>query len=223
MKACPRRITITISEPTLLHGLNILSKQCNNQHIRTAIQCKNKILPACKAHWSSIFTDINWKNTWLFPFNYCINNKIKELHWKIVHNIYPTNLYASKFSDKNSKCSFCDLEIESVTHLFYECTLVQNIWTKLELFLYQKTYHITNLKLQNIVTCYVHKNKNIEFMVNLYILYAKFHIHKAKFLNYKPSFITLSTEIKQYYQILKKINNKKAIKTINIAEQLNLL
>lgn len=123
------------------------------------MQRQNKFAPACKAHWSSQFDNTNWGKTWLNPFSYCINNKIKEVHWKIVHNIYPTNLYFSKFMDIEDKCVFCHTEVETLNHLFYECSFSCVIWSNIETFLQQKTNVPVKLDIRSIVTYFFNKKR----------------------------------------------------------------
>lgn len=118
-KALDRQVTASITEPILIDGIKMSEKICSNKHGRNSIQKQNRFRPACKAHWSSKFENINWEKTWLYPFKYSISNKIIETHWKIVHNIYSTNLYIARFTDKEDKCVFCNAEVETLSHLFY--------------------------------------------------------------------------------------------------------
>lgn len=59
-------------------------------------------------------------------------------------------------------------------------------------------------------------------MINLILLFAKSHIHKAKFLNSRPSFLILDKEIKQYIDSIKKSKNQKAIETMNVCALYNI-
>lgn len=60
------------------------------------------------------------------------------------------------------------------------------------------------------------------FVVNLILLYAKFHIHKAKFAGDKPSFTIFYKCFELYLQSLAPIENKKAMKTKNICEMFDI-
>ncbi len=79
----------------------------NAQHIRKCLYNKRKISPRGKNFWNSLFKDIDWSKAWLVPFKFLILNKIRELHLKLLHNIYLTNTYISKFSDADDCCTFC--------------------------------------------------------------------------------------------------------------------
>ncbi len=50
------------------------------------------------------------------------------------------------------------------------------------------------------------------YLINLLLLMAKFSIHKSKYGNYKPLFLILKSEIKQYLKSIYTLINKKAIK-----------
>ena len=65
---------------------------------------EGKLLP--KGKLFNIFMNTEWQRAWILPFKFCIANKIKEIHIKILHNIYPTNLNFSKFLDIGKKMQF---------------------------------------------------------------------------------------------------------------------
>ncbi len=90
-----------------LGGIDILDRKCNNKHIRKIFQTKRKITPRGEFYWGSFVTNINWRKSWLLPSKFCISNKVKETHYKILHKVYPVNLSISKYSDES--CSFCVL------------------------------------------------------------------------------------------------------------------
>lgn len=149
-------VVLSITEPILIDGVDLASKKCSNKHIRKYIQNQNRIIPACKAHWSSKFNNIIWKKPWLNPFKYCLNNKIKEIHWKMIHNVNPTNLTISKFTDKENKCTFCNSEIETLTHLFYDCRFSKEMWSQLKMLISQKTAQVIKLEYDHIIMYFVH-------------------------------------------------------------------
>lgn len=70
-----------------LGGNNILDRKCNNRHIYKPFQIKRKITPRGKFYWNLFITDIVWKKAWILPNKVCISNKVKEVHYKILHKI----------------------------------------------------------------------------------------------------------------------------------------
>jgi len=59
----------------------------------------------------------------------------------------------------------------------------------------------------------LYKNKSVEqnLVINLIIMYGKYHIHKQKLTNDKPNIILLKIELKHYIEALKDARNKKAM------------
>ena len=48
-------------------------------------------------YWSFVFGNINWNKSWTICEKYCMNNKIKEVTFKILHNIYPVKSVLERF------------------------------------------------------------------------------------------------------------------------------
>ena len=61
-----------------------------------------------------------------------IDTFLRDLNWKIVHNVLPVNSYMYNYGIiRNKFCYFCKKE-ETLFHLFYECTTVKPVITLLE-------------------------------------------------------------------------------------------
>ncbi len=60
------------------------------------------------------------------------------------------------------------------------------------------------------------------YLINLLLLMAKFSIHKSKYGDYKPLFLILKSEIKQYLKSIYTSLNKKAIKSIKICKNVHV-
>ncbi len=57
--------------------------------------------------------------------------KIKNIQYKILHNIYPTMKHLYKWKIKSSpNCSFCS-EVETLTHAIHTCPIAKDCWKKL--------------------------------------------------------------------------------------------
>ncbi len=66
--------------------------------------------------WTNVFRNIYWgKKAQRICQIYCLNNKVKEITFKILHGIYPAK------SDIDYSCDFCSMEKESIVHLFCKC------------------------------------------------------------------------------------------------------
>ena len=200
----------------MINGIHILSFECNNKHIRNTFFEKRKISPRGKSFWNSVFSEIVWPKAWLLPHKYCVTNKIKEVHIKILHNIYPSNAILSKFSDTGELCNFCNSCNETTLHLFCQCVHSSRFWRDLEQFIASYCNENTVLSSQAVLIYFEHKSQNIEFMVNLLILYGKFFIHKCKFAKTSPNFKAFICEFEKYIHTLTFVLNKKSIKTLTV-------
>ena len=70
-----------------------------------------------------------WKNIFLIPRTLLIDNKTKDLQYKIIMRFIPTNYLLYKMGKVNSQvCSFRNMEPETIEHLFFNCIYVKNIW-----------------------------------------------------------------------------------------------
>ncbi len=87
--------TLRISPQLRINNIELLSIKCNNKHIRNTLQIKRKISPRGKSFWNNVFSDTSWKKAWMLPYKFSIINKIKEVHIKILHNVYFYNIYIS--------------------------------------------------------------------------------------------------------------------------------
>ncbi len=112
----------------LINGKNVFDKKCTNKDIRQVFNEKNRVIPKGTFYWNSILRDVNWRKAWLLPYKCCISNKVREIHLKILHKIYPTNMLLSKCMDIGKECSFCNSGEESLCHMFVDCQSVQSFW-----------------------------------------------------------------------------------------------
>ena len=201
--------------PSFVDGIDIRNKTCTNKHIRNYFYSKRKITPRGKFVWNSHFSDIQWKTAWLLPYKFAISNKLKEVQYKILHHTYPTNQLISKFVDIDSRCVFCKHDEETIIRLFYECVHTLSFWKKFEFFDIQ-TKNVIKLEAKDILLYYENQNHKIQQLVNLMILVAKFHIHKAKFSKSCPSLVLFKVDFKMYFESIQLINNKKCNTTVNL-------
>ena len=89
--------------------------------------------PKYKNKWEGILGEqINWKNCWKHAYEVPLTNKEKQLHWKIIHNAIFTEYKLSLMGRSDGKCHFCFDETEYLTHLFFNCSVIQQLLTWME-------------------------------------------------------------------------------------------
>ena len=68
------------------------------------------------------------------------------LHWKILHNIYPTNILHRMGISENRNCKFCTDEIDYIEYFFWSCGKINLTWKKVEEYAYFKFDKLIKLK-----------------------------------------------------------------------------
>ena len=78
----------------------------------------------CEKMWENRLDRKLHDRTWQNLFTQIKETKLIQLQWKILHNIYPTNILLHKIGIKLSeRCDFCE-EIDVVEHTFFRCERV---------------------------------------------------------------------------------------------------
>ena len=163
-----------------------------NVQLNTTRQMYNKLkrlhcnIPTSMEKYSITFpilNEININNIFLIPRMCTNDNTIKDLQFQILHRYIPTNYLLYKMNKVNSSvCSFCNIHIESIPHLFYECITVKHIWTCVTKVLEKVEMKAINLKCQNVILGLGFENR--EWMkhklVNNVILLVKSFIWECK-------------------------------------------
>ena len=73
-----------------------------------------------------------WENIYRLPFVVTIESKLRSFQFKINHNIFFTNEKLLRVGiGETSMCTFCNTEIETMAHLFGECSYVEPLWDEL--------------------------------------------------------------------------------------------
>ena len=76
-------------------------------------------------------TEINWKAAYLLTRQCTNSTRLIEFQFKLLHRRIPTNSFLQKIGLKESgNCSFCGVELETLTHLFWDCDETQCFWSK---------------------------------------------------------------------------------------------
>ena len=72
---------------------------------------------------------------WSIPWRTTKETRLRALQFKILHNIYPTNILLEKMGiAPNSLCQICKVQ-DFTEHFFAECTAVKPMWKEIEKYL----------------------------------------------------------------------------------------
>ena len=100
----------------------------------------------CENMWKNKFGYKVNEQSWTNIFKDIIEVKLQEIQWKILHNIFPTNILLNRMGIKNTEnCEFCN-EKDFVEHYFFNCRKLVQFWKFINNFL--------NLKLDKKIILY---------------------------------------------------------------------
>ena len=130
---------------------------------------------------------INWKKVYQLPFKSTVDVTLRNFQYKFLHRIIPTNkfLYKCKLSNTNL-CDFCSSSVENIDHIFWECTIIQNILSELHMWLNSNGI-IFNLSKEILFFGELNVNPYKD-IINFILILIKYYILKTKYQKYTPSF-----------------------------------
>ena len=153
--------------------------------------------------------------------NFPITPKIKEMHFKILNGVYPSNEFLrQRFGFETNKCTFCE-DIETTDHLFFQCVFTEALWTDIHDWLHTKILLEPFLH-KDILYGFVSENKEYDFLINNVLILGKFHIHKCKYRVVTPRFCVFHNEFLSFIKALKLNKSKPAMKLSNLIEKYDL-
>ena len=131
VSACSRKVDDTVAtlEQPMFYSKKIRTARDLRQHLvnRKAPE------PCAKGFWNRKFSVDVDKNFWSLAFRATKEARLRVLHWKILHNIYPTNILLCKMKVKeNNKCTFWNELVDYIEHFFFECPVVRDFWRYIE-------------------------------------------------------------------------------------------
>ena len=146
-----------------------------------------------------------WKNIFLIPRTLPVDNKTKDLQYKIIMRFIPTNYLLHKMGKVNSQvCSFCNMEPETIEHLFFNCIYVKNIW----LYVFQEWLSLTgSCHIPDLRSCVLGVNNEVEDSraLNTIMLLVKSFIMNCKYDKCVLSTASLARIFKQKVTLLSRV------------------
>lgn len=141
--------------------------------------------------WNDTFPneDLNWKNIYITVHKSTNDVKLKNFQYKFLMRILPTNQFLAKCQLASSTlCDFCNMELETIDHLFWECIYVQELWSSVSRFIHncQLTSDL-NAKTAAFGMCHKDKNNSIQ-VINFIFFQVKYFIFSSKYRKTIPTF-----------------------------------
>ena len=167
---------------------------------------KNKV-KECKAltKWKSFldFQDVLWGSYCQIPFQSTIDINMRWFQIKILNRILYMKDSLLRFgvvADK--KCTFCSNNDETIIHVFCFCNYSNEVWSKLEFWIFRNTGERIKFTNQNKLFGFCGSNNNA---LNCVLMVVRQEIFSAKLRNQLPSFDIILSAVKRYYEMEKYI------------------
>ena len=137
-----------------------------------------------------------------------ISPKLRVFQFRMVHRNIVTNknLYDWKIKDTNL-CTFCNEEVETHIHLFWECTFTAQIWDRLFNWINHVSQTNINFTLKQIMLGIEDPN-NFSVYNTIFIITKQF-LYSSRCYEEIPIFEKLQVKIKEMYQVEKYIASKR--------------
>ena len=121
------RIDIDLSFPPPFCEKNVFNYTCKD--FRKALCLQAYSTPCASRFWMNKLQLKLDKSVWETPRLCTRETRLRVLQWKILHNIYPTNIMLNKMRVKeNNKCSYCTDEVDFIEHFYFYCPVVFSFW-----------------------------------------------------------------------------------------------
>ena len=181
-------------EPSLFRILNEKKKDkiCKYMTDFQTKKLKNNDKTKAQHKWELNFPEnrFDWKNIYSAIFDICKDNTLQNFQYNFVHRNIATNKYLLKCKYvASSLCSFCNMAIETLDHLFWECSITQYFWNKLFDLLSQ--YNFNDIKNKFHILLY-----SRDRLLSYIYMFAKYYIYQCKFKNIIPNIESFKTKLK---------------------------
>lgn len=110
----------------------------SNKVLRKRIADYSGVTICGRGFWRRIF-GVDILDNFKIAFNSTKESRLRLLHFKILHNIYPTNILLHRMGIKGSdQCDFCP-QREVVEHMFIYCPRLEGFWSMIFNIIYART------------------------------------------------------------------------------------
>ena len=158
--------------------------------------------PCASRFWKNKLNIDITERVWNIPYLSTKESRLRELQWKILHNIYPTNILLLKMGLRDSNvCLFCKGSIDFVEHFFFYCPNINNLWGYISnyirsLYDVRITFSAKDVLIGIIDNEEIGLSKDQGIVVNHLILIGKMIISKYKYGTALNLEIMLSKELR---------------------------
>jgi hypothetical protein len=174
----PTRINLPTDIPTVSGYVSSLP----NKTIRLMLD-KRQNQEICAAHFWKRKLDVNIIDYFGLAKACTKETRLRLLHFKLLHNIYPTNILLHKMGARPTRnCDQCN-EVDYIEHAFFFCPKIQTFWLNVKQFIFKEHNVRLDLNISTALFGVVSINHTSDKLnvVNHILLIAKMCISKYKF------------------------------------------
>ena len=138
--------------------------------------------PTSQKYFESMFRDLTlqWKHIYTLPRITTIDSKLQCFQYKILHNTLYLNEKLFLFRGHNTPlCSFCNLEDETVIHLFVHCSKTKRLWCTI-IDYFKTNLHIPPLSPQSAIFGFLEADDKVFLILNHLLLLFKYYVYVSR-------------------------------------------
>ena len=144
---------------------------------------------------------IDWPGVYMLPRRVTMDSASRNFQYHVLNNIVYFNeqLFKMNLSD-NPYCSFCKSSYENVIHVFSECNVIQNVWSKLREWL-SPELGLPALTPQNAILGILAKDAPFDRLINHILILFKQGLYQCRNTNIPPNFYHIKEKIRHIQKI----------------------
>ena len=180
-----------------------------SKEIRNIISFQENIRICGKEFWKRKF-NIDITNHYILAQLATKESRLRILHFKLLHNIYPTNITLTKMGlRENDKCETCN-QRDYIEHMFVHCNELQNFWEFVSSHIKKYTGHEIRLTTTDILFGIeyntLNKTREEVNIINHILLIGKMCISKFRYGKKMSLKLIFELEIELRIRYLKTLN-----------------
>ena len=130
----------------------LLSSYSSSQFIYSILIKKIAVKPTACLKWQAIYDNISnedWSRFFCTPWKSTSDSSLRYFQFRFLHRVLPTNRLLSLMNKTdNPLCTFCESEVETIDHLFWDCSFtstfildVENLFLRKQFFFSKRDYY----------------------------------------------------------------------------------
>ena len=158
--------------------------------------------------WNDKFDNLNWTKIFRICNKSTIDTKLRWFQYRLIYRILPTNRFLHVRRLKNNElCELCNIHVETIEHMLYECPSVLLFWQNLFQKFVQKLPHVTQLRpSKELILFGVKEGTVTDKPIDLFFLLAKFYVYGCRFTHSVPNADIFIKRFEYRYIIEKRYN-----------------